>query len=245
MSINIYDRDDFFEEYNKLERSQKGLDGALEWPLLRDMVGDVKDARILDLGCGMGWFCEWAVKEGSKSVRGVDISNNMLERARARVPQGTFDRADLETFTLKDDDQYDLVYSSVALHYLPDITRLVGQVYAGLVPGGRFVFSVEHPVFTSPRHAGWRWDPDHPSEKIWPVNAYSDESKRVTNWLAEGFEKYHRTMETYLTTLLSAGFRLVALKEWMVTEETVALNPGWRYERDRPLFLLISVEKPA
>jgi SAM-dependent methyltransferase len=245
MSKNIYDRDDFFQEYNKLERSQKGLDGALEWPVLKDMVGNVKGDRILDLGCGMGWFCEWAMKEGAKTVRGVDISNNMLERSRARVPQATFDRADLETFAWSEGDEYDLVYSSVTLHYLPDITRIVGEVYASLVPGGRFVFSVEHPIFTSPRHAGWRFDPDHPDEKIWPVNAYSDESLRVTNWLAPGFAKYHRTMETYLTTLLAAGFRLVALKEWMATVEKVEMNPGWRFERDRPLFLLIAVEKPA
>src|ERR1700761_8178260 len=83
MAQNVYDTPAFFNEYMQLPRSQYGLAGAPEWPTLRKLVGDVNDARILDLGCGFGWFCRWARKDGqARSVHGVDVSENMLARAR-------------------------------------------------------------------------------------------------------------------------------------------------------------------
>lgn len=54
---NIYDNEEFFEEYAKMARSQKGLDGAGEWHQLKVMFPDLKEKTVLDLGCGYGWHC--------------------------------------------------------------------------------------------------------------------------------------------------------------------------------------------
>ena len=48
---NIYDNEEFFEEYAKMARSQKGLDGAGEWHQLKVMFPDLKEKTVLDLGC--------------------------------------------------------------------------------------------------------------------------------------------------------------------------------------------------
>ena len=153
MSQNVYDRDDFFEEYSKLPRSQQGLDGALEWPVLKDLVGDVSNQCILDLGCGYGWFCRWACNAGAKKVHGVDVSSKMLEKAREFTSDDavlTYAIEDLEVISLPE-EQYDLVYSALAFHYVKDLSRLFREVHGSLVSGGRFVFSVEHPTFTAPK----------------------------------------------------------------------------------------------
>ena len=42
-------------------------------------------SRVLDLGCGMGWFCRWAAENGAASVLGIDLSSNMLDRAHAML----------------------------------------------------------------------------------------------------------------------------------------------------------------
>ena len=64
MAQNIYDRPEFVE----------GLDGAPEWPALRAMLPDVDGLRVVDLGCGFGWFCRWARAHGASEVLGLDLS---------------------------------------------------------------------------------------------------------------------------------------------------------------------------
>ncbi|NLP63147.1 class I SAM-dependent methyltransferase [Paraburkholderia sacchari] len=83
MTQNIYDDPAFFEGYSRLNRSVQGLDGAPEWPALCALLPDVKGMRVLDLGCGYGWFCRWAAQQAAAAVEGVDVSVRMLERARA------------------------------------------------------------------------------------------------------------------------------------------------------------------
>ena len=65
MTQNIYDNDEFFAGYGQLPRSVEGLDGAPEWPALRAMLPDLHGLKVLDLGCGFGWFCRWAREQGA------------------------------------------------------------------------------------------------------------------------------------------------------------------------------------
>jgi SAM-dependent methyltransferase len=241
MSQNIYDNDDFFAGYSKLRRSVEGLAGAPEWPVLRDWLGDVRGAAVLDLGCGFGWACRWARSAGAASVLGIDLSENMLTRARETTPDGavTYARADLEEAPIAA-GAWDVIYSSLALHYVAGLAGLFGRVHAGLRPGGRFVFSVEHPIFTAPSHPGWQ---ETHGRRVWPVDQYLDEGPRTTNWLAPGVVKQHRTVGSYVTLLLDAGFRLDHLAEWGPTEAQIAANPAWRVERDRPPFLLVAASR--
>ena len=83
MTQNIYDDPDFHAAYLRLPRSVAGLEGAPEWPNLRAMLPPIPGARVLDIGCGLGWFSRWARQAGAASVLGVDISARMLTGARA------------------------------------------------------------------------------------------------------------------------------------------------------------------
>lgn len=250
MAQNVYDTPEFFAGYQQLPRSVHGLDGAPEWTTLRELVGNVEGQQIVDLGSGFGWFARWAVQEGhARAVLGIEISENMLSRARdeskaAGIDEGTitYSRGNLEETSLKE-EEYNLAYSSLALHYLPNepLRRLFDQVFRSLVSGGKFVFSIEHPVTTAPFDASWKTDQD--GRVYWPLNQYWDEGLRVTNWLAPGVRKYHRTVETYLGYLIQAGFVLTAFKEsW----EGLDLRPNWaeKGEAHRPYFLLVAVVKP-
>lgn len=118
MTQNIYDTAEFFEGYSQMARSVHGLDGAPEWPALQALIPALAGSRVVDLGCGFGWFCRWAEAQGAAQVLGLDVSQNMLDRARATTPAGriTYQRADLENLTLPA-AAYDLAYSSLTLHY--------------------------------------------------------------------------------------------------------------------------------
>ena len=73
MKENKYDDNIFFQKYSQMSRSQKGLAGAGEWETLKKMLPDFKGKRVLDLGCGYGWHCIYAMENGASSVVGVDI----------------------------------------------------------------------------------------------------------------------------------------------------------------------------
>jgi SAM-dependent methyltransferase len=242
MTQNIYDNEAFFEAYSRLTRSVEGLDGAPEWPALRALLPELRGRSVVDLGCGFGWFCRWAREQGAAQVLGIDVSERMLARAQEMTEDAaiTYARADLEEL-VPPAGSFDLVYSSLALHYIRDLSRLLSVVHRTLVPGGRIVFSVEHPIYTAPAEPGWmRTDS---GRKTWPVDRYLDEGPRSTDWLTEGVIKRHRTIATYINTLIRCGFTLSHLEEWGPTEEQIAERPEWADERQRPPFLLVAANR--
>ena len=81
MKENRYDDPDFFEKYSRMSRSEKGLAGAGEWPVLQAMLPDFTLKQVLDLGCGYGWHCRYAMENGASSVLGIDLSEKMLNQA--------------------------------------------------------------------------------------------------------------------------------------------------------------------
>ena len=163
MKENRYDDAVFFEKYSQVNRSRQGLSGAGEWGAFKKLLPDFAGKRVLDLGCGYGWHCQYAVEHGAAEAMGVDSSRRMLSRARELH---TDERIAYRLAAMESLDfpaaSFHVVLSSLAFHYVADFPALVGRVAQWLRPGGSFVFSVEHPVFTSVWNAGlvvWsRWD---------------------------------------------------------------------------------------
>ncbi len=243
MTQNIYADDAFFAAYSALPRSAEGLERADEWPALRALLPEMRGLRVLDLGCGFGWFSRWAVEAGAASVLGIDLSEKMLARARAETGSHAINyvRRDLEEVELPR-VSFDLVYSSLAFHYVSNLEGLMSRVHDALVPGGRLVFSVEHPMFTAPIRG--EWSTDLSGRKAWPINSYLEEGPRTRDWLAEGVIKQHRTFATYANLLIDLGFAVSAVIEWGPTDEQIAGRPALADERDRPTFLLVGAGRP-
>jgi len=239
MPQNIYDQPEFFAGYSRLARSQKGLDGAPEWPAIRAVLPPLAGRRIVDLGCGFGWFARWAMAQGASSVLGLDLSENMLARASAETmdPSVQYAIADLETLELPQ-AAFDLAYSSLAFHYVADFGRLARTVHRALVPGAHFVFTIEHPIYMAPRTPGWLVAED--GRRTWPVDQYAVEGERRTDWLAKDVLKYHRTLGTTLNTLIDSGFAIRHVGEWSPTAEQVAALPALEEEIDRPMMVVIA-----
>jgi len=179
MAQNIYDNPDFFSGYSQLPRQVYGLDGAPEWPVIRDMLPSLAGKRVIDLGCGFGWASRWMREQGAASVLGVDLSEKMIARAKADTHDAAIEYriADLEVLELPA-AAFDLAYSALTFHYLRDFGRLVRMIHAALVAGGDFVFTIEHPIYMAAAHPHWITDED--GRKTWPVNSYSIEGVAPT-----------------------------------------------------------------
>lgn len=239
MSQNIYDNDEFYAGYSQLPRSIEGLAGAPEWPSVRALLPDLKGAHVLDLGCGFGAFDRWAVEQGARSVIGIDLSENMLNRARSLSTSDAIEYriGDLSALEVPERD-FDLIYSALAFHYIDDFSGLCAEMRARLVDGGRLVATVEHPIFSAPSED--RWLDSEDGSAIWPLNNYLREGRRTRRWFADGVIRYHRTVGTYVNALSDNGFRLMCLVEWGPSAAQVAEHPEWAREVERPIFLIFS-----
>lgn len=241
MAQNIYDDADFFKRYSQLPRSMHGLKAAPEWASVQAKLPDLTGARVLDLGCGFGAFDRWAVANGASSVIGIDLSENMLSRARELTDTSVIEyrSGDLENLEIVEAD-FDLVYSALAFHYINDFHALSGLIRSKLKKGGRLVATVEHPIYTAPRNDDWQETGG--GAAIWPLDSYFDEGLRERSWFADRVVKYHRTISSHISALLENSFRLTAFEEWCPSMEQIAEHPEWKLERERPMFLIFAAE---
>lgn len=243
---NIYDDPDFFAGYRHLRETGSGLNEVLEQPALRALLPTLKGRRILELGCGMGQFARWCIEQGAAEVTGVDVSARMLEIARQenRHPQITYLQEPLETLQ-QPEAHFDLIVSSLALHYIEDYAEVTRRVFDWLRPGACFVFSVEHPITSAEKQSlGWIRD-EAGQRRFWPVDNYREEGRREQNWFVEGVVKYHRTMATYLNTLIETGFRIERVDEPEAVPEALITRPELADQARCPPFLLIRAARPA
>ena len=241
---NIYDDPRFFEGYRTLREKDTGLNGALEIPAMRGLLPDMRGRAVLDLGCGFGDFARYARAQGAGRVSALDVSENMIEAARALThdPAITYIHGSIEDCAMPP-ASFDLAVSSLALHYIADYRAVVRRVFACLRPGGTFIFSVEHPVQTA-YPVGWVRDADG-NKLHWPLDRYQQEGARSTSWFVDGVIKYHRTMETYVNTLIECGFQLRHLAEPCPPAKILQARPDLEDTVRRPPMLILVATKPV
>ncbi|WP_097015934.1 class I SAM-dependent methyltransferase [Anaerocolumna aminovalerica] len=242
MKQNKYDDKIFFEKYSMMERSTKGLAGAGEWKTLESMLPDFKDKRVLDLGCGFGWHCQYALEHGAKAVTGVDISEKMLNAAKDKTDNNIcYIHMPIEDISFRE-NSFDTVISSLAFHYIESFEQIIEKVTSCLVHGGDFVFSVEHPVFTAYGSQDWYYD-EKGNILHFPIDNYFFEGKRHAVFLGEKVMKYHKTLTTYLNGLIQGGFEITGFVEPQPSAQLLQTVEGMADELRRPMMLIISAKK--
>jgi ubiquinone/menaquinone biosynthesis C-methylase UbiE len=243
MKQNIYDDEAFFAGYHALRESQSGLNEAIEDPAVCELMPSILGKRVLDLGSGFGDFCRYAVAQGASQITGVEISEKMLKEAQRRTHESgvAFVRAAIEDFEIGR-DRYDLIVCRMALHYVQDYGQIANRAAWGLRPGGSFVFSVEHPICTA-LCIGWHKN-ERGEEDFWPVDGYGKEGLRKQHWFVDGVIKYHRTVATYVNTLVDAGLTIMRLLEPQVQQEFRDQCPDLVSSLRRPPIMVVRADRP-
>ena len=243
MKENRYDDQDFFEKYSHMSRSEKGLAGAGEWPVLQAMLPDFTNKQVLDLGCGYGWHCRYAMENGAVSVLGMDLSEKMLDQARTinQLEGIEYQQGALEDYAYPS-ESFDVVLSSLTLHYIENLSTLFQQIAKTLRPGGEFIFSMEHPIFTAEGSQQWLDQISDP-DPVWPVTRYFLDGRRDSIFLGAPVVKYHHSLTTIVQALIHNGFELEDIQEPQPTVELIREVPKMEEERHRPMMIIFKAKK--
>lgn len=221
-------------------------------PRVLELCGSVQGLTVLDLGCGEGYVGRQLAKAGARSVQGYDVSGGMISGAQQAATKDTLTNltyavADLRKAEFGDPDApVDLVLAVFLFNYMDKayMSRILNRVRQVLKPGGRFIFTVPHPMlpwikpaerpFYMRPEGGYLSAVDVPFPgRIWRRDGESVEVQAV-----------HKTFTTYFEALNAAGFtRMPHVEELHITAEHVALDPDFFLPLvDLPLHVAFSIQ---
>lgn len=236
----FYDDEAVFTTYMARRRRADSPNDTLEKPIILELAGDLAGQRILDLGCGDAAFGREALVKDCQTYLGIEGSHNMVKFAQQALAgtTGKVVHATVENWDYPV-EAFDLAVSRLVLHYIKDVEAVFKQVYKTLASGGRFVFSIEHPVITSCERG---WQGNGPRQD-WLVDDYFNTGRRITSWMGGEVVKYHRTTEDYFISLQRAGFLVESLREAAPQRERFEDEDTYRRRKRIPLFLIMAGQK--
>jgi SAM-dependent methyltransferase len=241
---NIYDNQEFFDGYKKLRGNPSAANDVVEKPALFSLAPDLHNKSVLDIGCGYGENCVQFLKLGATKVTGLDISAKMLEIAKNENSSPNIlyinkSMTDLYEIT----EKFDVVFSSLAVHYIEDFDKLVKDIYNLLNQNGYFIFSQEHPLTTALLTQDY-WTRNSENERIhYNLTTYALEGERKVTWIVDGVIKYHRTISSIINSLSSSGFFIEQMLEPIPSNDIMKQYPSYKKYIHKPDFLLIKVRK--
>lgn len=187
-----------------------------EKPAMLRLLGDVRGQRILDAGCGSG-PTSVAVSDRGAEVSGFDVSAAMIEIARRHLPDADLRVHDLAEPLPWADEAFDVAVASLVLHYLPDWSGPLAELYRVLAPGGRLLVSVNHPGAFPITHRDLAY---------FEVTRYTEDYEFAGRSVDLTF--FHRPLSAMARSFAEAGFRIAGIHEPPADPGTPAevLPPG-------------------
>lgn len=231
------------DSYIRFRASGDDFNDLVERPAMCRLLGDVKGLRVLDAGCGTGFYARYCASRGAQ-VTGVDVSSRMLEEAqRLTALDGlTIDyrEADLESLSIFSDASFDAVVCSVVIS--GRLSQIMHELARVLRPGGCLFFSDIHPMFNSSRHAT-----DHEGKPALVVSGYFDHSIKVMmnpfgntggkEKIPFHWKKY--TIQDYFEAFADSGFVIERFLEPQPEGEQKVDDPKCGKAANYPIFFLV------
>lgn len=242
---NVFDNEDFFKGYIELRNGEINLNALLEQPAMEKLLPDLEGKSVLDLGCGYGHNCLEFVKKGAKRVIGIDISEKMLEIARKEANHENITFLNMSMTDIdKLDIKFDLIYSSLAFHYIEDFEEFCKKMYAQLNEGGVLLFSQEHPISTATIDGKGHYNRDENGKRVsYTMSNYNQMGKRHIPWIIEDVIKYHRTFGNIITSIAKSGFTIDTVCEPLPENWAIEKYPDIVKEYIKPCFLIVKAKK--
>jgi SAM-dependent methyltransferase len=205
-----------------------------ERPAMLALLGDVRDKRVLDAGCGAGALADAVLQRGA-IVTGLELSERMADLARTRLgKRATVHVGDLSRpLTMFADGSFDLIAASLVLHYIEDWESVLRELARVLVPGGAIALSTHHPTMDW-RSAGGSYFEMRQITEIWRKGG---EQATVTFW--------RRPLTAMIAAFKGSGFIIEDIVEPMPVAACAERFPDdFAKLTTAPRFLFVRLRKP-
>jgi SAM-dependent methyltransferase len=237
---DFYEDDKILQNYLEFRNSPESPNESLEKPAFLELLGNVQDKTILDLGCGDARFGVELLGQGCATYLGIEPSTKMLEYAKRNLAttKSSVEQATIETWSYPA-EHFDVVVSRLALHDVENLDEDFRNIHKTPKPDGRFVFSMLYPVITSfdtPREKG-------EARSNWIVDDYFKQSSGQIRLRNDDVTQYHRTLESVFMSLQNAGFAVEGLREGRPKAENFTDTELLERRRQIPLFLILAAKK--
>ncbi|MDO8528463.1 MAG: methyltransferase domain-containing protein [Nanoarchaeota archaeon] len=232
----------FAEQYHKdlLNSETNFWHKFVEKPAMMSLLkGNIKNKEVLDLGCGSGIFTKRLSSMGV-DITGLDLSESLINIARRENPKIKFYVGNAKKTPFKK-IQFDVITSSLMVHYVKDLNALFKEVSRILKKRGLFIFSMHHPVMEVTE----RLKINGKKSKIIQFNKYFHNNKyEWTLHKSANLISYHHTFENIVNSLNDSGFVVERLLETRAPKSSEKINKKV-YDRTnmRPSFLVIKARK--
>ncbi len=181
-------------------------------------VGDLRGKQVLDLACGAGLFSRLFKQMGAAKVVGIDISPEMIARAKKKDPEGSYVVSDV--CDLSQQALFDLVFAGFCLHYakdIPSLEKMCEVIATHLKSGEKFVSFAENPA--KPTHTGIRYHfgataSEEIRDGVKITRTHYDEQMQE----AVSFTHFHYEPTTYFEALSKAGFTDIQWSPFLVED---------------------------
>ncbi|MFC4322601.1 class I SAM-dependent methyltransferase [Litchfieldia salsa] len=238
--------DGFADTYAKSHHEQGDLHKEVFLnPTLATLMGNVTNKRVLDAGCGEGYLSR-IIARSNATVTAVDYSSRMLEIAKERTPEDIlidYRHGNCEDLNILEDKSFDLVVSNMVIQDLANYEKAFQEMYRLLVDGGVFIFSILHPCFITPESG---WERTENGEKLhWNVDKYFYEGVYEQSGLGdkEKMLLFHRTLTSYINTLIKTGFVLESIVEPKPSKEMLEKYPSFEEDFRCADFIVFKLKK--
>jgi 2-polyprenyl-3-methyl-5-hydroxy-6-metoxy-1,4-benzoquinol methylase len=216
-------------------------------PALLAACGEVAGRRVLDLGCGQGWFTRQLAARGA-IVTGIDFSAQQLANAHRHAVDQPLGISYLHLDATRIAEQwapasFDLVTACMMLHDSPHADRILQAARQVLADDGRLAFSIVHPVVGGP-HTDWEVLAEG-QKGARRIDRYFESGPYVLNWTMQRLTthwstpQWHRTLAEWSALIADAGFAIVRLDEPRPTAAQVRDNPKLVTATRVPFFLVL------
>jgi len=199
LALDVYENKEFVKSYaSKIEYNSHNA--LYERPATLSLLPDLAGKKVLDAGCGPGVYSSILIDRGA-DVTAIDFSDEMIRLTKEKTENNArVIKANLNhPLDFLKDEEFDLIVSSLVIHYIKDLQNLFSEFNRVLKTGGLLVFSTAHPFL---------------DQKNFPDTNYFETELITETWAANiEVTSYKRPLNEFFNLLKETDFKFDELLE--------------------------------